>query len=130
MNVGNKTGTKNEKKAKAIYHIFIQNAIELNPKYMTMIIPSRWMTKATEGISDNWVDNILQSNKFKAMHDFLDAGNIFAGTPPEGGINYFLWDREYEGKCKYTLYRELGDADAKHEERFLLTEGGGCRYCN
>ena len=55
MSVGNDGG--NSSKAKAIYHLFISQAIKLNPTYLTMITPSRWMTKSTEGISDEWVDN-------------------------------------------------------------------------
>ena len=51
MGVGNESG--NSSKAKAIYHKFVEQAQKLNPRFLTMIIPSRWMTRTTEGILEN-----------------------------------------------------------------------------
>lgn len=116
LNVGNEKG--NTSKAKAIYHLFIEQAIKLNPKYICMITPSRWMTRSTEGIPDKWVDDMLNSNKIRIMHDFTNAKNIFSGTPPEGGVNYFLWDRDYNGKCDYYLYKEQGE-EGIHRYNYL-----------
>ena len=104
LNVGNDKEKGNSSKAKAIYHLFIDQAIKMNPKYICMIIPSRWMTRSTEGVSEKWIDKMLSSNKFRIIHDFLDAKGIFSGTPPKGGVNYFLWDRDYNGECHYYLY--------------------------
>lgn len=122
LNVGNEKG--NSSKAKAIYHLFIEQAIKLNPKYICMITPSRWMTRSTEGISDKWVDEMLNSNKFRIMHDFLSAKNIFSGTPPEGGVNYFLWDRDYEGKCDYYLYTDINEKSI-HRKEYLNSDDIG-----
>lgn len=117
LGVGNSGG--NASKAKAIYHQFIGQAIKLEPKYLVMIVPSRWMTRQTEGISDEWIDEMLNSNKFLEIHDFLNAKGIFTGTPPEGGVNYFLWDKDYKGKTKYYLYKNSDDKNPFIEERFL-----------
>ena len=105
LNVGNEKG--NSSKAKAIYHLFIEQAIKLNPKYICMITPSRWMTRSTEGIPDKWVDDMLNSNKIRIMHDFQNSNDVFQGVEIKGGVNYFLWDREYKGVCDYYLYTDI-----------------------
>lgn len=106
MSVGNEGG--NSSKAKSIYHLFVKQAIKLNPRYLTMIIPSRWMTRTTEGIPDEWVDKILTSNQFRIIHDFEESGDCFPGVSIMGGVNYFLWDRDYKGKCEY-YYHYISD---------------------
>jgi site-specific DNA-methyltransferase (adenine-specific) len=103
LGVGNEGG--NSSKAKAIYHKFVSQAIKLNPRYITMIIPSRWMTRSVEGIPDSWIDEMINCNKFKILHDFLDAKMCFPSNPPEGGVCYFLWEKEYNNKCNYYLHQ-------------------------
>lgn len=103
LGVGNEGG--NSSKAKAIYHQFVSQAIKLNPKYITMIIPSRWMTRSVEGISDNWIDEMLNCNKLEVLHDYLNAGDCFPGVDIEGGVCYFLWNKDYDSKCKYILHQ-------------------------
>ena len=103
LSVGNTEG--NSSKAKSIYHLFISQAIKLNPRYLCMITPSRWMTKTTEGIPENWVNEMITNNKFKIIHDFEDASDCFPGVSIKGGVNYFLWDRDYKGKCKYYFHK-------------------------
>lgn len=102
LQVGNDGG--NSSKAKAIYHQFIEQAMKLEPHYLIMITPSRWMTRTTEGIPNEWVDKMLSSKQFREIHDFLDATGIFTGTPPKGGVNYFLWQSDYKGDCLIKTY--------------------------
>jgi site-specific DNA-methyltransferase (adenine-specific) len=111
LNVGNTSG--NSAKAKAIYHKFIDQAIKLNPKYLSMITPSRWMTRSAEGIPDQWIDGMLNDLRIRTLHDFLNAKHCFPGVNIEGGVSYFLWDREYKGKCSYYLHNieEGGDIE-------------------
>ena len=94
----------NSSNAKSIYNLFVSQAIKLNPRYISMITPSRWMTKTSQGIPDNWVDEMLQSHKFEIMHDFLNSNDCFPGVSIMGGVNYFLWNRDYNGKCKYYFH--------------------------
>lgn len=94
----------NSSNAKSIYNLFIDKAIELNPEYICMITPSRWMTKTSQGIPEPWVDKMLQSNKFRVIHDFQDASDCFPGVEIKGGVSYFLWDRNYNGKCEYHFH--------------------------
>lgn len=102
----------NSSNAKSIYNLFIEQAMKLQPKYLCMITPSRWMTKTAQGISETWVDTMLQSNKFRIIHDFENASQCFPGVEIKGGVNYFLLDKDYNGKCYYFFHQS-------QEERVL-----------
>lgn len=122
LNVGNEGG--NNAKAKAIYHHFISRAINLNSSYIVMITPSRWMTRSTEGIKDEWIDTMLKSNHFKIIHDFEDSSDCFPGVSIMGGVNYFLWERNYHGKCHYYFHKS-GNKEILEREDFLDSKNAG-----
>ena len=91
--------------ATAIYPAFISIGIKLHPKYLSMITPSRWMTKTGQGISDEWVEDMVKSNHYLSIHDYLDASDCFNGIEIKGGVNYFLFSDNYNGKCDYFIHR-------------------------
>lgn len=95
----------NSANAKSIYNLFIEKSIKLNPKYLCMITPSRWMTKTAQGIPEIWVDSMLKSNKFKIIHDFENVTDCFTGISLTGGVSYFLWAKDYCGKCDYYFHQ-------------------------
>lgn len=113
LGVGNDGG--NSSKAKAIYHQFVSQAIKLNPKYITMIIPSRWMTRSTEGIPDSWIDGMLNNNKISILHDYLNSADCFPGVDIEGGICYFLWGKNYQGKCNYFIHKTTDNYESNFD---------------
>ena len=112
----------NSSNAKSIYNLFIDAAIRLDPRLIVMIVPSRWMTKTAQGISESWIDEMLCSNHISVMHDFLDSKSIFPGVDIKGGVNYFLWERGYYGRCNYNLH--TGNAVDKRID-FLNTRNSG-----
>ena len=91
--------------ASAIYPLFIDIAKKLAPNYISMITPSRWMTKTGQGISEDWVDEMINCNKFIKIYDFYDALDCFTGVEIKGGICYFLFGNSYNGDCFYTLHQ-------------------------
>lgn len=94
----------NSANAKSIYNLFINKAVALNSKYLIMITPSRWMTKTAQGIPEEWVEAFIGSNHFIVMHDFPNAGDCFPGVEIKGGVNYFLYSGDYNGKCHYYFH--------------------------
>ena len=101
-----------------IYQKFIQNAKKLNPRYLTMITPSRWFTGG-RGLND-FREEMLNDERIKIIHDFPNASDCFPGVEIKGGVSYFLWDSSYKGKCKiYTHERDK----AYMAERPLLEDG-------
>lgn len=97
--------TTNSAFATAIYPKFIDVALALKPQWISLITPSRWMTKTGQGVSDQWVDNMLGSNIFCVIHDYVDATECFPSVEIKGGVNYFLLAPSYNGKCHYYIHR-------------------------
>lgn len=86
-----------------IYNKFIEQAKKLNPKYLTMIIPSRWMASGL-GLTE-FRKTMLEDSRIKKLIDFPVASEVFVGVEIKGGVCYFLWDREYNGLCEVTNIR-------------------------
>ena len=89
--------------AKPIYHLFIEQAKKLNPTYIDMIVPSRWFTGG-KGL-DNFRAEMLKDDRLKIIHDFPDASECFQGVEIKGGVNYFLWDKNYHGDCEINTHK-------------------------
>jgi len=121
LNIGNEGG--NSARAQAIYHLFVDKAIDMNPKYISMIIPSRWMTRSAGGVPDTWVDKMILGNKIKEMHDFMNSEDCFDDVMIRGGVNFFLWDKDHNGKCEF--YQHDNKLGVKSNIDYLNSEDTG-----
>ena len=85
--------------ASPLYHHFVEQSMKLSPRYLTMIIPARWYAGG-KGL-DNFRNNMLNNNKISNLVDYVNAKDCFPGISIGGGVCYFLWERDYNGDCKY-----------------------------
>jgi site-specific DNA-methyltransferase (adenine-specific) len=84
-----------------------------------MIIPSRWFAGGRN--LDEFRDEMLKDNRIRIVHDFLNASDCFPGISLEGGVCYFLWDRDNKGDCKVITHE--GEKVTSEMERPLLEYG-------
>ena len=101
-----------------VYNLFVNVSKKLNANYISMIMPSRWMTGG-KGL-DKFRDEMIHDRHFLVLHDYTNSKNVFPSVDIKGGICYFLRDRDKEDKCK--IYRHDSE-NVKYSYRNLVEDG-------
>lgn len=112
---GGGTGTS----AMPIYNLFVEQAKKLNPRLLTMVIPSRWFTGG-KGL-DEFRSAMLGDDRLRSLDDYVIASDVFPGVAIKGGVCYFLWERDSRGPCRVTTH--FKDEPPSTASRKLLEEG-------
>jgi site-specific DNA-methyltransferase (adenine-specific) len=84
----------------SIYHLFVEQAKKLQPRYLSMVVPSRWLAGG-RGL-DGFRTEMLKQGRVRSLTDFQDSSEAFPGVQIKGGICYFLWDSAHNGLCNVT----------------------------
>ena len=93
--------------AKPIYHQFVTQAMRINPRYLSMIIPARWYAGG-KGL-DEFRNKMLTDGRIRVLVDYENSSDAFSGVDIAGGVCYFLWDRDHKGLCNVSTYFENGN---------------------
>jgi site-specific DNA-methyltransferase (adenine-specific) len=86
--------------ASTIYHQFVAGAIDLEPRYVVMITPSRWFSGG-KGL-DAFRGRMISDRHLSVLVDNPKIFDCFPGVKIRGGVSYFLWDREHDGDCEFS----------------------------
>ena len=90
-------GGGNGSSAIPVYNNFVDCSIRIAPAYISMIMPAKWYSGG-KGL-DSFRESMLSDYRISKLIDFEDSRLVFPTVDIAGGICYFLWDREYSGKC-------------------------------
>jgi len=113
--------------AAPIYQLFVEQAKKLEPRYLTMVIPSRWFSGG-KGL-DDFRESMLSDDRMRSINDYLSAADVFPGVGLKGGVCYFLWDKENRGPCQVSTH--FKDWAVSEGTRPLLENGadiGGFKF--
>lgn len=126
--------------ATPLYNEFIVTALNnitsLNLKYLSMIIPSRWMSGGRQSL-DDMRRIIIEQRHLKKVFNYSTSTDIFEGVDIAGGVQYFLIDlnntfnkvefhnikMESNSLTDNTLTRSLGDykyIDSNGNEQYMI----------
>lgn len=86
-----------------IYQRFVEQAKMLQPRFLSMVIPSRWMASGL-GLSE-FRQTMLEDRRMLELVDYPAANDVFPGVEVKAGVCYFLWDSAHSGDCKVTTIR-------------------------
>lgn len=84
--------------AAPIYQLFVEKALDLDPRFAVFVTPSRWMAGG-KGL-DKYRERMLSDRRMRSIVDYPKLYEGFPGVKIRGGISYFLWDREHAGPCE------------------------------
>ena len=123
--------------AKPLYHKIVMYVIDvLKPHYISMITPSRWMAGG-KGL-DDYRARMLKDKRLRVIQDFPGNAEVFKTVSIQGGVSYFLWDRDYNGPCEFNgIPRDIGEFDVLVRNntsaqilKKVLAKHTGKTFCN
>lgn len=84
--------------AKPVYNLFVNTAKLISNNYVSLITPSRWFSGGM-GLNDFRKD-MLNDNRIAKIVDYPNSKDVFTSADIAGGVNYFLWKKDYNGECE------------------------------
>lgn len=105
--------------AAPIYQKFVEQAKNLEPRYLSLVVPARWFAGG-KGL-DEFRESMLADKRLRSIDDYLLSGEVFPGVDIRGGVCYFLWNRDNPGFCRVSTH--FKDWPVSTATRPLLEEG-------
>lgn len=104
--------------ATPVYNLFVEAAKNISNRFVSMIMPSRWMTGG-KGL-DDFRHNMIHDEHILKIHDHINAADCFSNVDIKGGVCYFLRDKNVTDLCEVVSYAKDGINISKRK----LTETG------
>ena len=92
--------------ATPIYNLFVNQAKKINPRYLIMIIPSRWFAGG-RGL-ESFRNMMLTDGHLELLYDYKRGADCFPGIRNGGGMCYFLWNKNYNSNIVRIANHEEG----------------------
>lgn len=112
---------ENSSLSKQLFPTFIEGAVKLNAKYVSLITPSRWFSGDAQDKSFIKLREFMKNNNhIVAIFHYPDEKEMFSNVEIKGGVNYFLYQKNYNGLTKFYI---CNDKKRKKTMRPLFEEG-------
>ena len=95
--------------AKPIYNKFSNIALKLKPNFVSMIVPSVWFTGG-KGL-DEFRKEMLELKGLRHITNYITPQDIFPYVNLRGGVNYFLYDKEYKDEDNNIEMRNIKNGE-------------------
>jgi len=116
------SNSKNKSLSRQIFPDFIYLTLSLNPKYLSLVTPSRWFTGDAQDKSFLKLREFFKNNnKIESIVNMPISSSVFPDVEISGGINYFLYNQNHKGKVRFTEYYD--EDNQITNERPLFEEG-------
>lgn len=105
--------------AAPIYQLFVEKALELDPRFAVFVTPSRWFAGG-KGL-DAYREKMLSDHRIQGIVDYPKLYEAFPGVKIRGGVSYFLWDRDHDGPANVqTIWdgQPLGESVARYLDAY------------
>lgn len=98
---------ENSSLSKQLFPTFIEGTIKLNAKYVSLITPSRWFSGDAQDKSFIKLREFIKNNNhISNIYHYPDEKDLFSNVEIKGGVNYFLYQRDYNGLVKFNICNE------------------------
>ncbi len=104
--------------AMPVYNKFVDVSRNINPQYLSLIMPSKWMIGG-RGLQ-RFREDFMNDKHIEVMFDFEDSSECFTNQHIDGGICYFRWNKDYDGMVDYSYKDASGNI--RREKRYLKAE--------
>ncbi len=114
--------SKNKSLSRQIFPDFIKMSIGLNPRYLSLVTPSRWFTGDAQDKSFLRLREFFkENNHLQSIVNIPISSKVFPDVEISGGVNYFLYNPEYRGDVEFTEFYDEQNFITK--KRPLFEEG-------
>ncbi|MGN0730913.1 MAG: Eco57I restriction-modification methylase domain-containing protein [Treponema sp.] len=111
----------NDSLSRQVFPDFIKNSILTGSEFISLITPSRWFTADAQDNSFPKLREFVKNHKhFKMITHFANNKDVFNNVLIAGGVNYFLYDKNFSGDV---LFIEKTNKATTIAERPLFEEG-------
>ncbi len=120
--------------ATPVYHLFIEAAKQLDPDYISLIHPARFLFNAGATPKD-WNEKMLNDPHLSVPLYEANSQKIFSGVDIKGGVAITLWDKNHVGiglGGTFVAFEELRSTlkkvgDGKKIDAIIFPQSKTCR---